>query len=187
MGIRVECDWCRKPIEAGEPYVSIEIEGKVRHGARGPEDVSEPARIYCGADRYHDDDPAACGHLVEPGEHHHRPSCASRVIAALSGAPDGRVDMGMEWRLVAQGAPKWEHITDGPIELLKVKDKRTLVALRAAGVETVRELSLLTEAQWLAIPGIKYSRAEDIRVALCRHEKAKPAQLLKEQEALVSA
>jgi hypothetical protein len=43
MGIRVQCDWCCGTIAAGEKYVTVEIDGKVK-GAGGP------ARVYCADD-----------------------------------------------------------------------------------------------------------------------------------------
>jgi hypothetical protein len=188
MGIRVECDWCRKPIEAGLPYITIEVDGKIVKGCSSNklEDVCGPARVYCGADRYYDDDPAACGYWTEANKMYHRPSCAQRVLTALDGNPEGRVDMGLEWRLVAQGAPNWEHLTDGPVELLKLEG-RVLAAIKRAGITHIRELGRLTEAQWLAIPGIGRSRGNDIRKALRSHEKVKPKELAKREKELMSA
>jgi hypothetical protein len=77
MGIRVECDWCRQPIKAGTPYVTIEIDGKA-----GGRDVGGPARVFCG-----------------DGE----TSCAGRLLALLDANPEGPVDMGMAWQLVPVG------------------------------------------------------------------------------------
>jgi hypothetical protein len=65
--------WGRKPIEAGEPYVTVEISGSVVHGSRRPEDVGGPARVYCGGRRDYDD-PAVCGHWASPNKMQHRPT-----------------------------------------------------------------------------------------------------------------
>lgn len=86
MGIQVMCDWCRDQIPPGQPYVTVAIDGKVS-GAKKLRDVSERPRVYCG--------------FRWKGE---AQSCAERMLTALGGVPDGRVDAGLEWRLVPLGA-----------------------------------------------------------------------------------
>jgi len=190
MSIRVECDWCKQAIPAGDRYVTIEIDGKIVSGHRSnePEDVSGPARVYCALDRYDEDDPAARGMGIGGRQWGHRESCAKRVLAVLNGNPAGRVDMGMQWRLVPIAAPKAEWLIDAPVAVLTVS-RRTLAALEKAGVETVHELARMTEAQWLGIRGIAKGGAKEILKALHRHEDVKPAALqvkLEELEAVAS-
>lgn len=181
MGVRVECDWCRQPIEPGEPYVTVEIDGQMRQGAPGNKhkSASQPARVYCGADRYEDGDPAARG--LGYGNHQwgHRESCAKRMLAALDGNPAGRADCGLEWKLVAQVAPRPDYLVDAPVDALTLSG-RTIAALQKAGVATVRELAVMTEAQWLAIKGIGRSGGKEILEALHRHTKVDPKALVGE-------
>ena len=80
MGIRVECDWCRNPIEAGTSYITVAVDGKIDQ-----EDIGGPARVFCAGGR-------------------EEQSCARRLLALLDGNPQGRVDMGLEWQLVPIGA-----------------------------------------------------------------------------------
>jgi len=177
MGVRVECDWCRQTIPAGDPYVTVEIDGKVGCGAEAPRDVSAPARVYCGRDRYTDDDPAAGGVVLSSRRGWtHRVSCAQRVLAALEGNPVGRVDMGLEWRLVPQAAPRAGWLIDGPVDELGLSD-RALRALRQAGVDQVHALAELTEAQWFGIRGIGRNGADEIREALHRRHRTNPTKL----------
>ena len=171
MGIRVECDWCRQTIKPGDPYITVAIDGKIRHGGRESEDLSGPARVYCGADRYLDDDPAAEGWSGDWG---HRPSCAQRVLAALAGNPEGRVDAGLEWRLMPQAAPRPETFVNGPVSDLNGLRAPILKALETAGVETIHDLASLTEAQWVAIRGISRHGVEEIRKALRSHAYSRP-------------
>ena len=107
MGIHIACDWCRQPLQPGDPYVTVVIEGSIvqGHPSNPREDVGGPARVYCALDRYNDDDLAAHGLAIGDGHFSHRPSCAQRMLAALNGDPAGRADRGLEWRLVAQVAP----------------------------------------------------------------------------------
>lgn len=183
MGIRVECDWCRRKIEPGERYVTVQIDGQIvtGHHANEPKDVGGPARVYCGLDRYEDDDPAANGYTIGGGRHH-RPSCASRMLAALDGNPAGRTDMGLEWRLVAQVAPSATYLIEGPVDTLELGG-RVRAALKKAGVDTVRQLAQLTGAQWQAIPGITERGAEEILMALHRYQKVKPKDLVERTQA----
>lgn len=182
MGIRVECDWCRQAIEAGEPYVTVEINGKIIEGCpqNEPKSVDGPARVYCGQDRYTDDDLAARGlGIGSRGQEEnwgHRPSCAQRMLAALHGNPIGRADMGLEWRLVAQVAPRADYLIDAPVEALELPG-RTLVALRKAGIERIHELARLTEAEWRAISGIAGGGAAEIHNALHKHARINPKKL----------
>ena len=178
MGVRVECDWCRQAIPAGTAYVTVQIDGQIvkGHPANDPEDVGGPARVYCGLDRYNDDDPAANGVSIGRDGWGHRTSCAQRMLAALNGNPVGRADMGLEWRLVPQVAPSPDYFIDGAVELLEMSS-RALVAIRKAGIDRVHELARLTEAEWRAIPGIKDAGAQEIREALHRHAHINPKKL----------
>jgi hypothetical protein len=174
MGVRVECDWCRQTIKAGDPYITVAIDGKIKKGGHDVEDLSQPARVYCGADRYEDDDPAGRGYLGWE----HRLSCAQRVLTALAGNPEGRVDVGLEWRLVPQVAPRPERLVNGSIADLKLSG-RTVKALRTAGVATIHDLAVLTEAEWAAIRGITFDGGvQDIRNALHSHACSRPKKTL---------
>lgn len=170
MGVRVECDWCHQAIPAGMPYVTILIEGSYvsGHVANEPVDVGGPARIYCGYDRYEDDDPAAGGWLGGWG---HRTGCAQLALAALNGNPIGRADMGMEWKLVARQAPSLRHLIDASVDVLDL-DGRVMRAIKQSGITTVHDLAVLTEAQWRAIRGVGDSGPEKIRAALHKHGAA---------------
>ena len=176
MGINIACDWCRQPIQAGDPYVTVVVEGSIveGHPSNEPKNVGGPARVYCALDRYNDEDTAANGYGI-PGQNErwgHRPSCAQRMLAALYGNPEGRADMGLEWRLVAQVAPNPRWLLDGPIASLNVQT-RIQTALAKAGVKTVRELARMTEAEWQAIPGITDRGADEILSALHKHSRVK--------------
>lgn len=101
------------------------------------------------------------------------------MLAALEGNPEGRADMGLEWLLVAQGAPMAEHLIEAPVDALKVSS-RVLAALQKAGIASVRELARLTEAQWLGIKGIGGGGADEIRKALHKHASVDPKTLVPE-------
>ena len=188
MGVRVECDWCRQTIKPGEPYVTVAIDGKINQVGK-VEVLSQPARVYCGGGRHEDDDPAAQGWN---GGWWPRLSCAQRVLTALDGNPDGRVDAGLEWRLVPQAALRPETFVNGPVSDLKGLRPPVLKALEMAGVETIHDLASLTEAQWVAIRGVSRYGVEEIRKALrsyaySRPKKNAPARTNAATESAVSA
>jgi DNA-directed RNA polymerase alpha subunit len=99
------------------------------------------------------------------------------MLAALNGNPEGRTDMGLEWRLVAQQAPSPKRLIEAPVGALEVNG-RTRSALQKAGIATVRELARMTEAEWRAIPGISENGAQEILTALHKHENVKPKALV---------
>jgi len=183
MGVRVECDWCRQAIAPGDPYVTVEVDGRIIRGARGnePIDVAAPARVYCGLDRYLDDDPAGRAMGWNEDDWGHRESCARRLLTVLAGLPAGRVDAGMEWRLVPVSGPRVELLIDAPLAALDLRS-RTRAALDRAGVATVHELALLTEAQWRGVKGIGRAGAADIRRALHKHRHATPQAIIARSE-----
>lgn len=169
MGVRIECDWCHQKIDRGDPYVTVEFDGCVRRGASAIEPLLEQARVYCGADRYTDEDPAAnatfgIGDRASEGWWH-RDSCFTRALAALTGNPVGRADIGLEWRLVASPAPSPDYLLDADVDAMQVGEP-VRAALRQAGVARVREVALLTHAELIAIPGIGHRRADAIRQSL---------------------
>jgi hypothetical protein len=170
MGVRVECDWCRQTIKPGEPYVTVAIDGKVENRNK-VEDLSLPARVYCGGGRREDDDPAAQGWN---GGWWPRESCAQRVLTALAGNPDGRVDAGLEWRLMPQAGSSPETFVNGPVSDLKGLRPPVLKALETAGIETIHDLASLTEAQWVAIRGVSCHGVAEIRKALASYAYARP-------------
>lgn len=103
MGIRVECDWCRERIEARNGYITLVVEGKVKG-----RDVGGPARVFCADE------------------------CGQRLVALLEGNPGARVDMGMEWQLVAVG------------EVPREEDRPRRAGERAADVEDGRYSAIRT-------------------------------------------
>ena len=80
--------------EAGEPYVTVEIDGRVIEEGSG-KDASGPARVLCGSSGGRE------------------PSCAGRLLTLLDANPGGPVDMGMEWRLVRVGEDEGRPKRDG--------------------------------------------------------------------------
>jgi hypothetical protein len=152
MGIRVECDWCRNPIEAGTTYVTVAIEGKIDR-----EDVGGPARVFCGG---------AAG-------------CARRLLTLLDGNPQGRVDMGLEWQLVpAGGAENDSHGNRTPaprpvaadadlaefLETLAPSPKAALRrAFHSAGVATLDQAAGMTDDELMEIRGIGWPTRTRLR------------------------
>jgi hypothetical protein len=166
MGIRVECDWCRKPIEAATPYVTIEIDGKVRGGR----DVGGAARVFCGdgmGDR----------------------SCGERLLALLDGNPGGPVDMGMEWRLVPIGAtvdaPRAPVANAPPIAVSSDSDlwdflatltpsprHKLSKALALAGITALDEVAALSDDDLMAIDGVGWKTRCALRAFIAARKAA---------------
>lgn len=164
MGIRVECDWCRQAIAAGEPYATLEIDGKI-----GQTSVSEPARVYCGGGRN---------------------SCASRVLGVLEGNPIGRNDMGFEWQLVpVEGVlrmPASAPVANvpsprafDPSETVTLAGKNITAeldefirsrvapaykfALPRAGIVSVDQAAAMSDEELLAVEGVGWGMIKSLR------------------------
>jgi Helix-hairpin-helix domain len=166
MGIRVECDWCREAIATGESYVTLAIDGKINR-----EDVSGPARVFCGG---------------RGGKNEQ--SCGSRLLALLNGNPGGRVDMGMEWQLVeVSGAlesdQRHRHSTPRPVSadadlaefLATISDghqTRTRNALAKAGLATLDEIAAMSDDDLMAINGIGWTLRTKMRHFIAAREAA---------------
>jgi hypothetical protein len=173
MGIRVECDWCRQPIEAGTPYVAVEVDGKVEG-----RDVGGPARVYCGR---------------RDGDR----SCAGRLLALLDANPGGPVDMGMEWRLVRIGdearpprgrrrGARPRSITTPPASVQADADLnaflgtltagsagRTRHACARQGISTLEQLDALTDDELIEIAGVGSDTRAKIRQFIAARNAAR--------------
>jgi hypothetical protein len=172
MGIRVECDWCREPIEADEAYVTVQIDGFVfKPGRRKAKDVSARARVFCGGGG---------------GEH----SCAERLLALLDENPGGPVDMGMEWRLVhvdatpipgeprtsGRGGARAGSHTPAPAPVQADADLdafvwtlapssrvRTSRGFERDGISTLEQLDAMTDDEIMALHGVSWKIRDKVR------------------------
>jgi hypothetical protein len=155
MGIRIECDWCRQPIGKGESYITLAIDGKINR-----EDVSGPARVFCGQ----------------------KGSCGSRLLALLNGDRGGRIDMGMEWQLVPVSGPaepqgKRHHSSTPPpkpvsadAELLDLMGTLAPSAayklegsLRGAGISTLDQVAAMSDDDLMEVDGIGWALRTKLR------------------------
>jgi hypothetical protein len=161
MGIRVQCDWCRETIEAGDKYVTVEIDGKVK-GAGGP------ARVYCAdgcAPRLlalldaNPDGPVDMGmewRLVPIGEQLDRRGGARPGSFAPAPEPV-RADADLDAFLGT---------------LARSSTVRTSNAFRRQGISTLEQLDSMTDDELLALEGVSWKIRGKIRAFIAARNAA---------------